>query len=66
VRDPEVGDLHHAVAAGQQVPRLDVTVHQARPVRGMQAGGCLRDHIHDAGRIQRPAGQQPGQRRPVH
>jgi hypothetical protein len=66
VRDPEVGDLHHSVAADQQISGLDVTVHQARPVRGLQPGGDLGDHIHHAGRIQRHAGQHPGQRRAVH
>jgi len=40
--DPEVGDLHLAAGAEQQVPRLDVAVHQARPVRGSQAGSQTR------------------------
>jgi hypothetical protein len=37
-RQAEVGDLHHAVDADEHVLGLDVAVHDARPVRGGEAG----------------------------
>ena len=39
--DAEVGDLDAALGRNEQVARLDVTVHQASVVRGLQRGGGL-------------------------
>ena len=66
VRDAEVGDLHHVARGEQQVAGLDVAVHEARRVRGVQAGGGLTHDAHAPRRVQRPAGQHLGQRRPGH
>ena len=63
--DPEVGDLHLPALADQQVPRLDIAVHQASRMRGLQGGGGLSDQAHRARRIKRSIVQQPGQRWPV-
>ena len=57
--------LQAAHRAEQQVSWLDITVHQPGPVRGLQAGRRLCDHIHDPARIQRPSLEHLGQRRPV-
>jgi hypothetical protein len=43
--DAEVGDLHPAVRGDQQIARLDVAVHEAGCVRGVQGGGGLRDDV---------------------
>ena len=64
--DPEVGDLHLAGRADQQVPGLDVPVHQARRVRRLQARGGLGEHVHGVGGSQRPGRQHTRQGRPVH
>ena len=66
VRDAEIGDLDVAVPRDQQVGRLDVPVHQAGRVRGGQSRGHLGQHVHRVGRVERPAVQQPGQRRASH
>ena len=63
--DPEVGDLHLPALADQQVPRLDIAVHQASGMRGLQGGGGLSDEAHRSRRIKRSLVQQPGQRWPV-
>ena len=48
--DAEVGDLGGAVGHDQQVARLDVAVHDAGPVRGVQGAGGLGDDVeHDVG-----------------
>jgi len=65
-RRAEVGDLQHVIRAQQQGFRPDVAVHQARPVHSVQPGRRLRDQVHDRGRLQRAAGQDCGERRPVH
>ena len=46
--DPEVGDLHDAVRPYEQVARLDVAVHDAAVVGGLQGGGGLRQHVEGA------------------
>ena len=66
MRDPEVGDLHLAVAGDHQGAGLDVAVYEPRHVRGVQARGCLRYHIHGAAGIERPGGQHLGERPAVH
>jgi hypothetical protein len=63
--NPEVGDLHLPALADQQIPRLDVAVHQASRMCGLQGPGCLGDQAHRPGWVYRSLIQQPGQRRPV-
>ena len=43
--DAEVGDLDPAVGRDQQVARLDVAVHEAGGVRGLQGGRGLGDDV---------------------
>jgi hypothetical protein len=49
----EVGELVLVVAAHEHVRRLDVAVHQARGVRGVQCGGDLREDPDRAARRHR-------------
>ena len=66
-RQPEVGDLHHAVDADQHVLRLDVAVHDARPVRGGQPGQHRLEHGERLGDGQPAAGgEQVAQRAAAH
>ncbi len=51
--DTEVGDLDHAVAADQQIARLNVAMHDTSPVRCPKGQRRLRDHVQD------PLGVQP-------
>jgi hypothetical protein len=64
-RDAEIGDLHGSVRGEQEVPRLDITVDQARGVRGLQPGRGLRDDVHGPPGIQRAAGEHASQTGPV-
>lgn len=66
VGDPEVGDLQDAVIPEQQVAWLDVAVYHAGPVRRVECGGGLCDHVGGAERIKRSVVEQLGQRGAVH
>ena len=65
MRDAETGDLHGSARGKQQVPRLDITMNQARSVRCLQAGRGLRHDVHAPRGIQGPAGEHAGQSGPV-
>ena len=52
--DPEVGDLHPAVAADEDVRRLDVAVDDAAVVRGLDGAGGLGGEARGLARGQDP------------
>ncbi len=56
--DAEVGEDERAVGTDQQVARLDVAVHDAPVVHGLEGRGGLRDELH--GGLGRDAGE-PGE-----
>ncbi|BAS86062.1 Os03g0713550, partial [Oryza sativa Japonica Group] len=65
--DPEVGDLHLAVHADEEVARLDVAVDDAAGVEARQPGQRLRGHLRDRRLRERPgAGRDGGERPAVH
>jgi len=63
--NPEVSDLHLPVPADQQVAWLDIPVHQAGRMRGLQRSRGLREQVQGPRWAHRPLFQQLGQRRPV-
>ena len=63
-RDPEVRQVRVALAVEQHVVRLDVTVHDPRPVRGLQRVAELIDHRDRLGGGERAALEDGGQAPP--
>jgi hypothetical protein len=55
--DPEVADLGDVALAHQHVAGLDVTVHDAEPVRRRQCCGDLLADVRDASGAQRSLGR---------
>ena len=65
--DPEVGELHLPGGRDEDVARLDVPVHQADGVRGVEGAAGLFEHVEGVPHRQRAlAGQHVGQRLAHH
>ena len=64
-REAEVGEEGVVAVADEHVVRLDVAVHEADGVRGVERVGDLAEQVERAPRVERAVADQVDERRPV-